>query len=136
MATTPQDRKPKAQTKAQAAKLDKQQREMLANMMSTGIDFSPFTIDAGDGVEWKFSPDPLPAQTEGLIKAMQGASEAVQAREGMAEAFDELTNLIRDRLIDEEQKREFPKPIYGTQALMFFAMHLATGRDGFPTDEA
>lgn len=136
MATTPQDRKTKAPTKAQSAKLDKQQREMLANMMSTGIDFSPFTIDAGDGVEWKFSPDPLPAQTEGLIKAMQGASEAVQSREGMAEAFDELTNLIRDRLIDDEQKKEFPKPIYGTQALMFFAMHLATGRDGFPTDEA
>lgn len=131
----PQDRKNAKPTKAELQRQDKQQRKVVAEFMSSGIDFSPFTVDAGDGVEWEFSPDPMPADTERLRKGMNDLREASEAGEGIQEAFDELTGAIRDRLVNEKQKKEFPKPIYGQNALMFFALHLATGRDGFPTEE-
>lgn len=115
---------------------ERRQREMIAELMSSGIDFSPFTIDAGDGVEWEFTPDPMPADTEMLRKAMTDMGEASQNGEGIQGAFDDLIKVIKARMVDEKQKKEFPRPIYGINAIMFFAIHLATGRDGFPPAEA
>lgn len=132
-AKKPADHQKKQPTKAQ---VDKQQREVLEKFMSTGIDFSPFTIDPGDGTEWSFKPDPMPSDTERLRKAMNSLQRAVTSGEGAQEAFDELAEGIRSMLIDDKQKKEFPKPNYGQNALMFFAIHLATGRDGLPTEGA
>lgn len=127
--------KPKTKTKAQ---LSKEQDQMLAEFMSTGINFEPFTIDAGDGVEWAFSPDPMPADTERLSSGMKALQEASQEADGkkLEAAFDSLIDAIRDRLVDEKQKAEFPKPHYGMNATMFFALHLATGRDGMAQGKA
>lgn len=131
MTTTPQDHKKKKETPAEL----KRKQQMAAEFMSTGIDFTPFTIDAGDGVEWEFVPDPMPAQTEALSKAMAGVSEAAEAGEGSVEAYEALIEAIKAMMVNEKQKKEFPLPIYGTKAYMFFALNLATGRDGFPTEE-
>lgn len=154
MATTPAEKTPaKAPAKAPAKKPQdrqtskaEQQREqkkaqqMLADMLSAGLDLSDFTIDAGDGVEWHFTPDPMPADTARLMRALDAfeASTKSVAEEGMdpvLEATDELVESIRARMTVEKQKEEFPLPRYGTKALQFFALHLATGRDGFPTEE-
>lgn len=132
----PQDRKSAKPTKAEQQRMDKRQREVVAEFMSSGIDFSPFTIDAGDGVEWEFTADPMPAETEKLRQGMTALDAAAKAGEGLQEAFDSLVGAIRDRMIHDKQKKEFPKPVYGQNAIMFFALHLATGRDGFPTEEA
>lgn len=129
----PQDRLAPKATKATAAKEKKEQQEALAELMSTGVDFSPFTIDAGDGKEWSFNPDPMPSDSQALINAMNGLHKAMSEQEDAEEAFGALVEAVRSRLLSEEQREEFPLPIYGTNAMLFFAMHLATGRDGFPT---
>lgn len=126
----PQDRQAPKATKTQTAK----QKEALAKLMETGLNFEPFTVDAGDGVVWEFTPDPMPAQTEALISAFRKAEKAASDLSGMDEAFAELFDVIRSRLIHKKQQEEFPRPLYGQNAAMFFAMHLATGRDGFPTE--
>lgn len=134
-AKQPQDRKPKASTKAQGQREARKQGEVLSEFMSAGIDFSPFVIDPGDGNEWSFTPDPMPWETERLRNAMSSVYDAMRNGEGAKEAAEELVEAIRDRMTDEKQKEKFPLPNYGQNALIFFAMHLATGRDGFPTEE-
>lgn len=133
----PQDHQQKQPTKAEreaTAKADKRSREIVAEMMSTGIDLSPFTVDVSDGIAWAFNPDPMPADTERLRKAMDAISKSAESMQGAQEAFDELVDALRGLIIDEQQRKDFPKPNYGQKALMFFAMHAATGRDGFPTE--
>lgn len=145
----PQDRQAKAPTKAQQKTEEqkrKEQNRRLRELMDTQLDFSPFTIDAGDGVEWSFNPDPMPSETESLQRAMRAVDEnqkQVKAGEtpdkSLTEVFDELTEATREYLLEEKQKKAWPKGghgrNYGLQALMWFAMHLATGRDGLPLDE-
>lgn len=115
--------------------IEKKQQEEIRKFMSTGLDFTPFELDAGDGVVWKFSPDPQPSDTERLSKAMSALEEA-QGGEGgsLQAAFGELVEAIKDRIMDEKQREQFPLPVYGANALMWFSLHLATGRDGFPTE--
>lgn len=128
----PQDRKP---SKAASSQEKRKQKELLAEFMTAGIDFTPFTVDAGDGVVWSFTADPMPEDTERLRKGMVDLDEATRENSGVREAFDSLVEAIKARLIDEKQKKQFPLPVYGQNAIMFFALHLATGRDGFPTEE-
>lgn len=114
---------------------EKKQQDQLRNFMSTKLDFSPFTLDVGDGVSWGFSPDPSPAETSRLSKAMEAISEASGGgAEELEVAYAAILDAIKARIIDEKQRKEFPKPEYGTQALMWFGLHLATGRDGLPTE--
>lgn len=127
---SPSDRQP---TKAEQEKAQKRQREMLNDFMSSGLNFTPFTIDAGDGIEWKFTPDPMPEETERMVAAMRAVDETTRKQQGTKEAYAELLEAIKDRLMDPKQKKEFPHPLYGQNALVFFALHLTTGRDGFPT---
>lgn len=133
----PQDRSPKsdaaAERKAQAEQLKKSQAA-ADKLMSTGVDFSPFKLDVGDGREWSFQPDPMPAQTEALSQAMTGLGDPGEG--GMTAAFDRLVEAIRALLVDEKDRADFPLPMYGSNSLMFFGLRIATGRDGFPTESA
>ena len=128
----PQDRKAPAKKKNDTTA---QQKKVLAEFMASGIDFTQFTIDPGDGIEWGFKPDPLPTETTAIQKAME-ALEASTKEEGgdVNAAFDVLVEAIRAVIIDPKQAEEFPKPLYGTNAILFFAMHLIAGRSGFPTE--
>lgn len=125
--------RPKAPNQRQ---LDKKQEESVKEFMSTGIDFTPFVLDAGDGVEWEFTPDPMPAQTEALSKAMNAVSAASSSdtKEGLQDAYNDLIEQLKARLMNDEQRADFPKPYYGQSALTWLSLHLATGRDGFPTE--
>lgn len=122
----PADRKPSAAEK-------KKSQEALASFLGTGLDLSPFTIDPGDGNEWRFVPDLMPHQMSMLrsdMVALEKAGEDLGAIEG---AFDKLMNTIRDLMIDEDQKKKWPAPGYGIRAAIWFAMTLIAGRTGFPT---
>lgn len=119
---------------------DKSQMEAVRSLMATGLDFTPHVIDAGDGIEWAFKPDPGPADTDRMREAMNElnlAQEALQAGDltvKLQPAFDALMDAIRDRLISDEDKASFPQPTYGINAAMFFSLHLTYGRSGFPTE--
>lgn len=116
--------------------MDKKQQQQIEEFMASGVDFSPLELDVGDGTIWKFTPDPQPAETQRLSSAMKAISDATNdgMTDAVVESYDNLVSAIRDRLMDEKQKKEFPKPVYGQNALMWFSMRLATGRDGFPTE--
>lgn len=132
MAATPNDRKPSA---AEKAAQEKKQREAISELMSSGVDFTPFTIDVGDGTIWSFKPDMMPADIEQLRSAMVAVGKTSETGgEGLQEAFDGLIEAVRSCLMDEKEKKAFPKPMYGTNALTFFAMSLIAGRTGFPTE--
>lgn len=126
----PADRQAKGPTPAEL----KRQREAVAEFLSTGIDFTPFTVDAGDGIEWGFKPDMMPGDVEALRLGMKAVDEARADIAGLDAAFQGLVATIRDLLVDEAQQAEFPRPIYGMNAITWFAMTLIGGRSGFPTE--
>lgn len=128
-----QSARPKAPNQRDA---EKRQQEMAEEFMRTGVDFSPLMLDAGDGNEWEFTPDPMPAQSQRLSEVMMSISQVTtgQAEGDLVALYDEFTDAIRDRLASEKDRKRFPLPNYGTSALMWFGMRLATGRDGFPTE--
>ena len=132
---TPQDRKT---TQPSAAEL-KRQTQAIAKFMSTGLDFRPFTIDVGDGITWSFKPDLMPGDTERIREGMKMIDAASKSGEGMQEAYDVLVAAVQSCLLETQQSKslsveDFPQPVYGTNAVMFFAMHLLAGRTGFPTE--
>ena len=135
----PQDRQP---SRAALQREEKKRQQMVAEYLAAGLDLSDFTIDAGDGIEWHFTPDPMPAETAAMVRAMDALEKAGQDIEGIddfdriEEATNDLIALIQKRMTIDKQRKEFPKPNYGAKAIQWFAMHLVTGRDGFPTVEA
>lgn len=137
-ASTPAKKKPttasKSSTEAERRKAEREQQEVVKKFLETGVDFTPLTLDAGDGVEWNFTPDPQPAETERLSEAMKSLHEAQSNGDSIVEPYEALKEAIRDRIMDADQREEFPKPYYGVNAIMWFAMRVATGRDGFPTE--
>lgn len=129
----PQDHKPTAASQKAA---QKKADEAMTAYLDTGLDFTPFTIDVGDGIEWGFKPDLLPADLSNLSRALKGldtASNDSGDLDGMAAAFETLASALRDMLIEDDQKVEFPKPMYGIRALTFFGVRVVKGRTGFPT---
>ena len=147
----PQDRKPSAAD-------EKRRKAEFDQMMSTGIDLTPFTLDVGDGTKWDFVPDPMPSDTERLRLAnarLQEASSAYAEKpddrslaEANGQAFAGLVEAISTLLLDADDRGRFvgrfrgpldlpdrSKP-YGQRVAVWFLGHVATGRDGFPTEEA
>lgn len=129
----PQDREPKAKSPAQVERENqKRQQDSINRLMTSGVNFDPFVLDVGDGVKWNFSPDPMPAQTERLSSAMTALGDPGEG--GLQAAFNELSEALRDVLMDDDQRKQFPLPRYGSNSIMYFALHVVTGRDGFPTE--
>ena len=129
----PEDRKPTSRERGEQRAAEKKQAESVKKFMADGVDFSPIVLNPGDGTEWSFTPDPQPAQSARLAKAMQGL-EGVDDPQKMEEVFETLADSIRERLVSEEEREKFPLPIYGVNALMWFGMRMAAGRDDFPTE--
>lgn len=138
----PQDRKPSAADRKAEEAAKKQQEKVMADFMSAGLDFTPLTIDAGDGLEWQFVPDLMPPNIQRLRAAVQrlhaSNNEVLETGDGgdtLQEAFDELVEACRQCLEpDLPQPAEWPRPNYGIKALLWFAMHLIQGKTGFPTE--
>jgi len=126
----PADRQPK---KPSAAQLKKQQ-EAMANFLAAGLDFTPFTIDAGDGIEWKFKADTMPSDLARLRNALVAMEDAGSDVDLLAAAFDAAIEAIHSLMLDKKQVPEFPQPTYGTQAVIWFLMNLISGKNGFPTE--
>lgn len=134
-AKKPQDRKPSAAAER------KRQEQLSAEFMSAGLDFSPYTIDAGDGLEWQFVPDMFPANIERLrvaLRALQAAAAGIGEDADMTDfeaAFDSLADAISACFMPGvDQPAEWPQPIYGIRALSWFAQKLFEGKTGFPTE--
>lgn len=121
------------QKKPSAAAMKKQQ-EVMASFLAAGLDFTPFTIDAGDGIVWKFKPDTMPSDLARLRNALLEMENAGHDVDKLAAAFDQGIEAIRAMMVDEEQRPQFPAPVYGTKAVIFFLMHLIAGKTGFPTE--
>lgn len=132
--TAPADRKKAAPSAAEK----KKQEQALSEFLASGVDFEPFIIDAGDGVEWRFNPDPMPgsiAQLRASLVRVEAAESATDL-DALDAAFGDVVGAIRSLLLDEAQRDEFPRPNYGMRALTFFALHLTAGKTGLPTEPA
>lgn len=135
-AKAPQDRKPSAQ---QIARDKKKQEAEVQQYLSSGLDFSPFEVNVGDGVIWKFEPDISPRSAEKLrvavigLESIQSLDAKAQANINYEELFEPLISALREQLVDEKQRKMFPLPRYGIRALGWFASVVQVGKSGFPT---
>lgn len=115
--------------------------EVTREVVSVGIDFSPIPVDIGDGVIWKFHPDPDPAVWDNLQTVLMGfqqtqdVSDEDAAQVKIKPLLEKLHGALGQLLLDKEQKDKWAKTSYGLLPLQRLAQVIMEQLTGFPTNQ-
>ena len=112
--------------------------EMSREVISIGMNFAPLQIDLGDGKIWKLDSDPSPAAFGALQRSLTQLGSAGKAMERGEEidfgaGVQEVSEAIRELLVETKQKTEWTKVGYGFSALTKLAEAYIPALMGTPT---
>lgn len=124
------------QHRAQRPNVSEAEVQDARKTLSTPMGFEPLVLDVGDGIEWQFVPDLMPAQSIAIRKASNALADSFalefdgdDSEHPINVAFAHLVNKIKDCMIPGSNPESFPQPLYGVQTISWFAGNIMVGRD-------